>query len=104
MDRLSRLESESIYVIREAYRRYARIAVLWSMGKDSTSLLWLCRKAFFGRIPFPVIHIDTSYKLLEISASVPRFRASTHPAGSGVRPGTCSSAPATKVPASCSTT
>ena len=66
MDRLSRLESESIYVIREAYRRYARIAVLWSMGKDSTSLLWLCRKAFFGRIPFPVIHIDTSYKIPEI--------------------------------------
>jgi len=36
--------------------------VLWSVGKDSTTLLWLCRKAFFGKIPFPVIHIDTGYK------------------------------------------
>ena len=66
MDRLSRLESESIYVIREARQRYARIGALWSMGKDSTSLLWLCRKAFLGRIPFPVIHLDTGHKIPEI--------------------------------------
>ena len=38
----------------------------WSVGKDSTTLLWLCRKAFFGRIPFPVIHIDTTYKFPEM--------------------------------------
>jgi len=66
MDYLSRLESESIYVIREAYNRYSRLAMLWSMGKDSTALLWLVRKAFLGRVPFPVIHIDTSYKFQEI--------------------------------------
>ena len=40
--------------------------MLWSIGKDSTTLLWLIRKAFFGKIPFPVVHIDTSYKFKEI--------------------------------------
>ncbi len=68
MDYLSRLESESVYVIREAYNRYSRLAMLWSMGKDSTALLWLVRKAFLGRVPFPVMHIDTSYKFPEIYA------------------------------------
>ena len=66
VDLLSRMEAESIYVIREAFSRYSRIAMLWSMGKDSTALLWLCRKACFGKIPFPVVHIDTSYKFPEI--------------------------------------
>jgi sulfate adenylyltransferase subunit 2 len=37
--------------------------MLWSIGKDSTVLLWLARKAFFGHVPFPLIHIDTSYKI-----------------------------------------
>src|SRR5512136_1096932 len=62
------MESDSIYVIREAYYRYSRLAMLWSMGKDSTALLWMVRKAFFGKIPFPVIHIDTSYKFPEMYA------------------------------------
>jgi len=62
------MESDSIYVIREAYHRYSRLAMLWSMGKDSTALLWMVRKAFFGKVPFPVIHIDTSYKFPEIYA------------------------------------
>jgi len=62
MDDLDRLESKSIYIIREAYHKFRRIAVLWSVGKDSTTLLWMCRKAFFGHVPFPVVHIDTGYK------------------------------------------
>lgn len=66
VDSLSWMESESIYVIREAYARYDRLAMLWSMGKDSTALLGLCRKAFLGRIPFPVLHLDTSFKFKEI--------------------------------------
>jgi sulfate adenylyltransferase subunit 2 len=37
--------------------------MLWSIGKDSTVLLWLTRKAFFGHVPFPLIHIDTSFKI-----------------------------------------
>jgi sulfate adenylyltransferase subunit 2 len=63
---LDELESKTIYILREAYSRLRKVALLWSIGKDSTSLLWITRKAFFGRIPFPVIHIDTSYKLKEI--------------------------------------
>lgn len=66
MNYLDELESKSIYILREAYSRLRKVALLWSIGKDSTSLLWITRKAFFGRIPFPVIHIDTSYKLREI--------------------------------------
>ncbi|MDD5085433.1 MAG: sulfate adenylyltransferase subunit CysD [Candidatus Omnitrophica bacterium] len=66
MDYLSELENRSIYIIREAYARFRNIALLWSIGKDSTSLLWLVRKAFFGKIPFPVVHIDTSFKFEEI--------------------------------------
>ena len=52
MDHLSQLENKSIYIIREAYYQFKDIAMLWSIGKDSTTLLWLCRKAFFGKIPF----------------------------------------------------
>jgi sulfate adenylyltransferase subunit 2 len=66
MDHLDELESKSIYIIREAYKQFKNIAMLWSIGKDSSTLLWLCRKAFFGKIPFPVIHIDTSYKFPEM--------------------------------------
>jgi sulfate adenylyltransferase subunit 2 len=56
------LENRTIYIVREVYAEFKRPAVLWSTGKDSTTMLWLCRKAFFGKIPFPVIHIDTGYK------------------------------------------
>ena len=73
MDHLDKLESQSIYVIREAYHRFERLAMLWSVGKDSTTLLWLCRKAFFGRVPFPVVHIDTSYKFPEMYAFRDRY-------------------------------
>ena len=66
MDYLDQLENRSIFVIREAYHRFKRPAVLWSIGKDSTALLWLVRKAFFGRVPIPVVHIDTGYKFREI--------------------------------------
>jgi len=66
MNQLEKLENQSIYIIREAYSRFRHIAVLWSIGKDSTTMLWLCRKAFYGKIPFPVVHIDTSYKFKEI--------------------------------------
>lgn len=66
MNHLDSLENQTIYILREAYARFRNIALLWSMGKDSTSLLWMCRKAFFGQIPFPVLHIDTTYKFKEI--------------------------------------
>jgi sulfate adenylyltransferase subunit 2 len=66
MDQLDRLENRSIYILREAYNRFKNVALLWSIGKDSTAMLWLARKAFFGQLPFPVVHIDTSYKFKEI--------------------------------------
>jgi sulfate adenylyltransferase subunit 2 len=62
MDQLDALENQSIYILREAYRHFKDIAMLWSIGKDSTALLWLARKAFFGRVPFPLVHIDTLFK------------------------------------------
>jgi sulfate adenylyltransferase subunit 2 len=74
VDYLDSLESKSIYIIREAYYRFKNIALLWSIGKDSTALLWLARKAFFGKIPFPVVHIDTSFKFKEIYEFRDRFR------------------------------
>ena len=63
---LDKLENQSIFIIREAYSQFRKVALLWSIGKDSTTLLWLVRKAFFGMIPFPTIHIDTTYKFKEI--------------------------------------
>lgn len=64
---LDDLESKSIYIIREAYWEYKdNLAALWSMGKDSTTLIHLIRKAFFGNVPLPVIHIDTTFKFKQI--------------------------------------
>lgn len=62
MNHLRQLEDQSVYILREAYNHFDRLAMLWSMGKDSTVLLWLTRKAFFGHVQFPLIHIDTGYE------------------------------------------
>jgi sulfate adenylyltransferase subunit 2 len=66
MDYLDELENFSIYIIREAYANIKNLGMLWSMGKDSTVLLWLARKAFVGHVPFPLIHIDTHFKIPEM--------------------------------------
>lgn len=66
MDHLDQLESVSIHIFREAYASFKNMCMLWSIGKDSTVLLWLARKAFFGHVPFPLVHIDTSYKIPEM--------------------------------------
>jgi len=66
MDKLDALESQSVYILREAYREFKSVVMLWSIVKDSTVLLWLVRKAFFGHVPFPLVHIDTSYKIPEM--------------------------------------
>ena len=68
MDHLDRLESQSVYILREAFNRIDRLAMLWSLGKDSNVMVWLARKAFFGHVPFPLVHIDTSYKIPEMIA------------------------------------
>lgn len=66
MNHLEKLESQSVYILREAYSSFKNLAMLWSIGKDSTVLLWLARKAFFGHVPFPLVHIDTSFKIPEM--------------------------------------
>src|SRR5437867_7307017 len=63
---LDQLENQSIFIFREAYHSFKNIAMPWSMGKDSNVLVWLARKAFFGRVPFPVLHIDTTYEFPEM--------------------------------------
>ena len=66
MDHLEQLEAQSIYILREAYKKLGKLGMLWSIGKDSTVLLWLAKKAFFGHCPFPFIHVDTTYKIPEM--------------------------------------
>ena len=69
MDRhLDELESRTIYVLREAFNRIKPLGMLWSMGKDSNALLWMARKAFFGRVPFTLIQLDTAMELPEVYA------------------------------------
>ena len=75
MDHLDRIESRSVHILREAYSAFRRLGMLWSIGKDSTVLLWLTRKAFFGHVPFPLIHIDTGYKIPEMIAYRDRLAA-----------------------------
>jgi sulfate adenylyltransferase subunit 2 len=65
---LDALESQSVFIFREAYHAFKNIAMPWSMGKDSNVLIWLASKAFFGRIPFSVLHIDTTYEFPEMLA------------------------------------
>jgi len=64
---LNDLEAESIEVMREVAASYERPAMLYSVGKDSTVLLQLAQKAFApGKIPFPLVHIDTGFKFKEM--------------------------------------
>jgi sulfate adenylyltransferase subunit 2 len=69
LSHLKSLEAESIYILREAAAEFARPVMLYSIGKDSSVMLRLAQKAFFpGKIPFPLLHIDTSYKFPEMIA------------------------------------
>jgi sulfate adenylyltransferase subunit 2 len=75
VDLLDELEARSIAILREAYFRVTPLAMLWSMGKDSTALLWLVRKAFLGIVPFPVVLLDTEMELPEVYAFRDRIAA-----------------------------
>ncbi|MFI5309556.1 MAG: phosphoadenosine phosphosulfate reductase family protein, partial [Polyangiales bacterium] len=75
LEHLHALEQQSIHVIREAYARLKPLAMLWSMGKDSNTLLWLVRKAFLGQVPFPVILLDTGNEFREVYALRDRLLA-----------------------------
>lgn len=67
-DGLDALESRAIFILREAHACFKSLAMLWSIGKDSTVMLYLARKAFLGRVPFPLVHVDTSFKIPEMIA------------------------------------
>ena len=65
--RLQRLEAESIFILREAVSEFRNPAMLYSMGKDSSALLHLAQKAFApAKPPFPLLHIDTTWKFREM--------------------------------------
>jgi sulfate adenylyltransferase subunit 2 len=67
LNHLQGLEAESIHILREAAAEFARPVMLYSIGKDSSVMLRLAQKAFFpGKIPFPLLHVDTSYKFPEM--------------------------------------
>ncbi len=69
LSHLDRLEAESIFIIREVAAECRKPVILYSIGKDSQVLLHLARKAFYpGRIPFPVLHVDTGWKFREMIA------------------------------------
>ena len=74
MDQLDDLENQSIYILREAFNRIDKLAMLWSLGKDSNVMIWLARKAFLGHVPFPLVHIDTEMKFPEMYAFRDRYR------------------------------
>ncbi len=87
---LGPLEAESIHILREAAGQTARPVLLYSIGKDSSVLLHLARKAFFpARPPFPLLHIDTTWKFRDMiafrQATVARYgfdlRVHTNPEG-----------------------
>jgi sulfate adenylyltransferase subunit 2 len=69
MSYLSRLEAESIYILREVVAECRSPVMLYSIGKDSSVMLHLARKAFLpGPLPFPLMHIDTGWKFREMIA------------------------------------
>ena len=67
---LDRLEAESIFILRETVAEAAKPVMLYSMGKDSAVMLHLARKAFFpGPLPFPLLHVDTTWKFRDMYAA-----------------------------------
>lgn len=66
-DHLDHLESEAIHIIRETAATFKNPAILYSVGKDSSVVLHLARKAFYpGKIPFPLLHVDTGFDFPEM--------------------------------------
>ena len=67
LNNLKQLESESIHIMREVASEFERPVMLYSIGKDSSVMLRLAQKAFYpGKIPFPLMHVDTGFKFKEM--------------------------------------
>jgi len=76
LDHLRALEAESLQVMREVVAEFERPVMLYSIGKDSSVLLRLAQKAFYpGPIPFPLLHVDTTYKFREMIEFRDRYAA-----------------------------
>lgn len=73
MNHLDKLEAQSIFIFREAFHAIDKLAMLWSFGKDSNVMIHLARKAFFGQVPFPLIHCDTELEMEEVYAFRDRY-------------------------------
>src|SRR5947207_4005562 len=74
---LRALEAESIHILREVAAEFQNPVMLYSIGKDSSVMVRLAQKAFFpGKIPFPLLHIDTTYKFREMIEFRDQFTAS----------------------------
>lgn len=64
---LKQLEAESIHIIREVAAEFDNPVMMYSIGKDSSVMLHLTRKAFYpGKIPFPLLHVDTDWKFRDM--------------------------------------
>jgi len=73
---LQQLEAESIHIMREVVAQFENPVMLYSIGKDSSVMLHLARKAFFpGKLPFPLLHVDTTWKFREMIAFRDRMAA-----------------------------
>jgi sulfate adenylyltransferase subunit 2 len=69
MTHLAQLEAESIHIMREVVAQFERPVMMYSIGKDSSVMLHLARKAFYpGKLPFPLLHIDTTWKFRDMIA------------------------------------
>src|SRR5437763_1014135 len=73
---LRALEAESIHILREVVAEFAKPVTLYSIGKDSSVMVRLAQEAFYpGKIPFPLLHVDTTYKFQEMVEFRDRFCA-----------------------------
>src|SRR5882762_3946858 len=79
---LRALEAESIHILREVVAEFAKPVMLYSIGKDSSCMVRLAQKAFYpGKLPFPLLHVDTTYKFRERIECRDRF---TQESGAGL--------------------
>ena len=84
MSHLKRLEAESIHIIREVAAEFERPVMLYSIGKDSAVMLHLAKKAFFpSPPPFPLLHVDTTWKFRDMYAM--RDQVAAQPESSRIR-------------------
>ena len=75
MTHLEQLEAESIHIIREVVAEFENPVMLYSIGKDSATMLHLAKKAFYpAKIPFPLLHVDTTWKFREMIEFRERMR------------------------------